>query len=121
LDPSVTFRYLSLWFFVLVGVVILTNKHVMQATRRRAFSLGSLRRSRTIYYPEAIPVYPTSVMLCLAPSNTTYLFNLSSSSLAHWGEPFGYLLLILVPDGEADLDLSISDFLPSCADRPPVF
>ena len=31
------FRYLSLWLSVHGGVVILTDKHVMQATRRRTF------------------------------------------------------------------------------------
>lgn len=34
------------------------------------------------------------------------------------GEPFWYLLLlILVPDGEVDLDLSIDDLLPSFLDN----
>jgi hypothetical protein len=35
--PFLLFRYLSLWVFVLVRVVILANKHVMQATRRGTF------------------------------------------------------------------------------------
>ena len=35
--PFLRFRYLSLWVFVLVRVVILANKHVMQATRHGTF------------------------------------------------------------------------------------
>jgi hypothetical protein len=33
------------------------------------------------------------------------------------GKPFWYLLLILVPDGEVDLDLSIDDLLPGFLDN----